>query len=58
MEAKNKWNGRMYDIVQVSDKEVTLRRASGSIFTIQRKEFDFNYIKIGDKNKKGVDKQL
>lgn len=42
-EAVNKWNGRTYKVIEVTDCEVTLEREDKSRFTIQKKEYFFSY---------------
>ena len=32
----NRWNGKMYEVLEITDKNVTLRREDGSQFTIQK----------------------
>lgn len=43
MIAKNKWNGKLYKIVNIGEKDVTLQREDGSVFTIQKSEYFFSY---------------
>ena len=43
MTVKNKWNNKFYTLVDVTDTSVTLQRDDGSEFTIQKKEYFFNY---------------
>ena len=40
----NKWNKKEYQVVNISDKEVTLERKDGSTFTIQKSEYFFSYL--------------
>lgn len=42
-EVTNKWNGNVYTVLDMTDKEVTLRRSDGSEFTIAKCEYYFNY---------------
>lgn len=42
-EVKNKWTGNVYTVLNMTDKEVTLRRSDGSEFTIAKCEYYFNY---------------
>ena len=39
MLAQNKWNGGMYEVLEITDKNVTLQREDGSQFTIQKSEY-------------------
>ena len=43
MKVKNRWNNRFYAVLNMTDKEVTLRREDGSEFTIAKYEYYFNY---------------
>ena len=43
MLCKNKWNGKMYEVLEITDKNVTLQREDGSQFIIQKSEYFFNY---------------
>ena len=40
----NKWNKKAYKVIKVTDVSVTLERADGSQFTINKKEYFSNYI--------------
>lgn len=44
MKARNKWNGRSYIVRSMEGREVTLEREDGSVFSIDRSEFNFSYI--------------
>lgn len=46
----NKWNKKTYDVLEMKDGKVKLRRKDGSVFTIQEKEYLANYFE------KSVDK--
>ena len=46
MKYKNKWNGRLYDLVSSDTDNVTLRREDGSKFTISQKEFKYIYHEV------------
>lgn len=39
----NKWNGRTYKVLNVTDREVTLERDDHTVFTIAKSEFTFSY---------------
>ena len=41
--ARNKWNNKMYKVLEITDKNVTLRREDGRQFTIQKSEYFFSY---------------
>lgn len=43
MLVRNKWNDKMYEVLEITDKNVTLRREDGSQFTIQKSEYSFSY---------------
>lgn len=43
MKVKNRWNNRFYEVLNMTDKEVTLRREDGSEFTIAKCEYHFSY---------------
>ena len=43
MLVRNKWNNKMYKVLEITDKNVTLRREDGSQFTIQKSEYFFSY---------------
>ena len=43
MLVRNKWNNKMYEVLEITDKNVTLRREDGSQFTIQKPEYFFSY---------------
>ena len=42
-EVTNKWTGKVYTVLNMTDKEVTLHRSDGSEFTIAKCEYYFNY---------------
>ena len=39
----NRWNGKVYEVLEITDKKVTLQRDDGSQFTIQKSEYFFSY---------------
>ena len=43
MLARNKWNNKKYLVLEITDKNVTLRHEDGSQFTIQKPEYFFSY---------------
>lgn len=46
MEVVNRWNGRKYTVVGMTDADVALRREDGSEFTIRRAEFEATYRRV------------
>ncbi len=46
MLVRNKWNRKSYVKVAETDSSVTLEREDKSQFTINKKEFYFNYFEI------------
>ena len=40
---RNKWNNKMYEVLEITDKNVTLQHEDGSQFTIQKSEYFFSY---------------
>lgn len=51
MFVKNKWNNLTYEVLQMTEKEVTLKRIDGSIFTIAKNLYMSTYVDILTKNK-------
>lgn len=43
MLVRNKWNNKMYEVLEITDKNVTLQREDGSQFTIWKSEYFFSY---------------
>ena len=43
MLVRNKCNGKMYEVLEITDKNVTLQREDGSQFIIQKSEYFFSY---------------
>ena len=43
MLVRNKWNNKMYEVLEITDKNVTLQREDRSQFTIKKSEYFFNY---------------
>ena len=41
---KNRWNRKIYQVVEVKDSEVILEREDGTQFTITKSEYFFNYV--------------
>lgn len=44
----NKWNRNWYEVTEVTDSSVTLKRKDGSQFTIAKKEYLYNYVRYYD----------
>ena len=42
MLVRNKRNNKMYEVLEITDKNVTLQREDGSQFTIQESEYFFS----------------
>lgn len=45
MTVRNKWNKKTYEVLEIENGKVTLKREDGSVFTIVQKEYVANYIK-------------
>lgn len=43
MTVKNKWNGHIYEVWEVSEKTVKLKKEDGTIIEIAKSEYQFNY---------------
>ena len=41
---KNRWNRKIYRVVEINDNKVTLERSDGTQFTIAKAEYFLNYI--------------
>lgn len=52
MKAINKWNGKLYTVLNISGGTVKLQRADGSVFEVQKSEFYFSYKVIEGEVKK------
>lgn len=48
LKVRNKWNGRVYTVLAMSDSMVKLQRSDGSEFEIQKSEYYFNYREVKD----------
>lgn len=42
---RNKWNKKKYEVMNIENGKVTLKREDGTVFTIAEKEYLANYIK-------------
>lgn len=45
MLVRNKWNKKKYEVMNIENGKVTLKREDGTVFTIAEKEYVVNYIK-------------
>jgi hypothetical protein len=45
MTVRNKWNKKLYKVLEIKGDKVTLEREDGSQFTIDGREYVKNYIK-------------
>jgi hypothetical protein len=45
MLVRNKWNKKMYNVLEIKDGKVTLERENKTQFTIDEKEYVKNYVK-------------
>lgn len=43
MKAKNKWNSKIYNVVEIKESSIILKRNDGSQFEIDKLEFNFSY---------------
>lgn len=43
MTVKNKWNGGTYEVWDISEKSVKLKKEDGTIIEISKSEYQFNY---------------
>jgi hypothetical protein len=43
MNVLNKWSGKRYEVWEISEKTVKLKREDGTIFEISKSEYQFNY---------------
>ena len=43
MNVLNKWSGKRYEVWEMGEDYVILKRENGETFKITRKEFNFNY---------------
>lgn len=39
----NRWNNKHYEVVEITEKTIKLKREDGTIFEILKSEFNFNY---------------
>lgn len=46
MKLKNKWNGKIYKLINKTENNVTLEREDGTQFSIQNSELKFSYIEL------------
>jgi len=43
MVVTNRWNKNKYEVWEISEKTVKLKREDGTIFEISKSEYQFNY---------------
>lgn len=43
MVVTNRWSKKKYEVWEISEKTVKLKREDGSIFEISKSEYQFNY---------------
>lgn len=43
MKVKNKWNSKIYNVVEIKDTSIILERTDGSTIEIDKSEFNFSY---------------
>ena len=48
-QVKNKWTGKLYWVLEITNNEVTLKREDDSVFTIAKSEFFATYSDIRKK---------
>ena len=48
---RNKWNGKLYTLIQDKGSSVILQRSDGSEFEISKSEFKANYMEIKEDGK-------
>ena len=46
MKVINKWNNRVYKIINIENNQVTLERDDGTRFTITKQEYFFTYREV------------
>ena len=51
MIVKNKWNGKLYTLIQDKGSSVILQRSNGSEFEISKSEFKANYYEVNKDGK-------
>ena len=51
MIVRNKWNGKLYTLIQDKGSSVILQRSNGSEFEISKSEFKANYTEINKDGK-------
>lgn len=43
MIVKNRWSNKHYEVIEITEKTIKLKREDGSVFEILKSEFNFNY---------------
>lgn len=46
MLVKNKWNNKIYKVLEINKKDVVLKREDNTTFTINASEYVFSYRKL------------
>lgn len=46
MLVKNKWNNKIYEVLEINQKDVVLKREDNTTFTINTNEYVFSYRKL------------
>lgn len=49
MFVKNKWNNKIYEVLEINKKDVVLKREDDTTFTINASEYVFSYRKLEKK---------
>lgn len=51
MTIRNRWNGKLYTLIQDKGSSVILQRSDGSEFEISKSEFKANYYEVKENGK-------
>lgn len=43
MTVKNRWNNKHYEVIEITEKTIKLKREDDSVFEILKSEFNFSY---------------
>lgn len=52
MIVRNRWNGKLYTLIQDKKSSVILQRSNGSEFEISKSEFRANYYEVKEDGKR------
>lgn len=52
MTVRNKWNSKLYTLIQDKGSSVILQRSDGSEFEISKSEFKANYYEVKENGKR------